>query len=114
MMHQTFVDGLTRLDIGADHIKLHGMTVESRYIELVKLIGQHVIGKFGSEEVTRLEQRLHTAISPVVGVAFVVTNDTSRLPAFVVAAESGTCRYANESIKLNAILHHDIHHARRE
>lgn len=70
-----------------------------------------MVVEFCTEDVTGFQQRPHTAIAPVAGITFVITYDTSRLMTLIVTTEGGTRRHADQSVEIDACLHHDIDNA---
>ena len=72
-----------------------------------------MIAEVGVKVVTTGEQRLPATVAWILGKTGVVADGSSHLSRLVVTAKGCTSRYADESVGLDAMFHHDIYHACR-
>ena len=98
------VDGLAGKDVGADEMELHGTAVEGRDVEGVEVLRKGVVGKTGTEDASGGKERPEAAVARVVSVAQIIAEDSSRLTALVVAAETGSGGDADESVERHIVL----------
>ena len=105
---QFLVDGLPRLHICADGIELHRILLKGLVVEDVVLRGDDVIAELSIVEVARLPPRQPTAIALVACEPLIISEGASWLSRLVVTPEGRPCRDADETVRLNACLHHHI------
>ena len=95
-------------------MKFHRIRRIGRAVERIELQRQLAIAEVLVEEVSRPKQRPPAAVARILRKAPVVADDAARLPALVIAAETGTGGNADCPVKDNAGLHPGVQHACRE
>ena len=73
-----------------------------------------MVTEFRAHQISVLQQSAPSHVTGVADEAQIVAQGTSRLARFEIAAESGSSRHANHSVKGYTFFHHNVQYSCRK
>jgi hypothetical protein len=102
------VNALAGLNISRADVKLHRIVLESLFVERIENIRQLAVAEIRTVKITRFYERTVAAVSRIFAIVFVISDRSSDLAGFVIAAENRACGNACRPVKSYVVFHENI------